>query len=267
MIEFSTTASTPCAAAVLNPANSGAIAASRSIDVKRSLPVPRTTRRIQSDIAANDDAGRIIRSSRKPSRISTGLTPAEVTAAVLGWALAAENGRPFTGGGMFLTIRWLGTRLAELTPAGATTALFKRFRERLSREVGGRVEMIIIAVHERSETNGLHTHVLLRLDGVPDDVPVELLLRHHAGAVYDDAVDVRPVNDRGALVYLLKGAVDRPHLLLQLGKLTRGEEKILRTRSNDQGIVPGNRMSISTSLREPRPAIVQKPARWALDAA
>jgi hypothetical protein len=261
MVEASTTASTPCAAAMLNPANTGGIAASRSIDVKCLLPVPRTTRRIQSDIAANDDGGRIIRSSRKPSRISTGLTQEEVAAAVLGWALA------FDRGGLWITARWADTRWAHLTPAKATTGFMKRLREGLSRRAGRRVGMVYVAVHEKSEANGLHTHALLRLDGVPDDVQIERLIRHHAGAVYDDAVKAEPFNDRGVLTYMLKGALDREHLLQQLGTLTRGERTILETRSRDQGVVPGNRLSISINLRGPRSDIVQKPAGWALDAA
>ena len=268
IVEVSTITATPCAAAVLKAANAGEIVAPRTIGVSCPLPVPGSTGEIQSHFPANDDADGAIRTPERRSRTSTGLTQAEVTAAVTGWALAAANGRSFTKGGLFITGRWESTRLAGLTPANATTVFFKRFRERLSREVGSRVEMIFIAAHERSEVNGLHTHAVLRLDGIPDNVPVELLIRHHAGALYTDAVKVQRVNDRGPLVYLLKGAVDRPHLRQQLGQLTKGERKILRTRSRNQGIVPGNRMSISTSLREPRTDWTrQKPAAWALDAA
>jgi hypothetical protein len=266
-VEVSTTAPNPCAAAVSTATSIGSTTASRSYGVGTS-PLRSGDTGQTYPPAANDDAGRSIRTPQKRrARRSTALTDAELLAAISAYEVAAELGIPFDRGGVWLTVRWADTPWASLTPAEATSRFMKRMREGLSRRAGRRVELTYIATHERSDDAGVHSHILLRISGVPADVPLlDVLLPHYVGATTTTAVKVEPVRDRGALVYALK-ACDRAYLEELLGPLTDKELAILRTRSDQQGEIWGNRVNISDRLEQPRPAIVQKPARWALDAA
>ena len=262
MIEASTTASNPCAAAGLNPANIGGIAASRSYSVATN-PL-RSGDTGQSCPPAANDYGRTPQKRR--TRRSTALTDAELLAVVSAWEVAAELGVPFDEGGFWITCRWGDTRWAHLTPAEATSKFMKRMREGLSRRAGRRVQLVYIAIHEKSGTAGIHSHILLRIDGVPADVPLlDVMLPHYAGATTTTAVKAEPVRNRGCLLYAAK-ACDRTYLE-ELLELTEKEREALQARSDQQGEIWGSRINISDRLEQPRPAIVQKPAGWALDAA
>jgi hypothetical protein len=267
IVEVSNIAPNPCAAAVSTATSIGSTTASRSYSVRRN-PL-RSGDTGQSRPPAANDYGRTFRTpqKRRPRR-STALTDAELLAVVSAWEVAAELGIPFDRGGLWVTIRWADTRWARLTPAEATSRFMKRLREGLSRRAGRRLDLVYIAVHEQSDTAGIHSHILLHIDGVPADVPLlDVMLPHYAGATTATAVKAEPVRDRGALIYAVKGCC-RAYLEELLDPLTDEEQAILRSRSDQQGEIWGNRINISDRLEQPRPVDMrQKPAAWALDAA
>jgi hypothetical protein len=118
------------------------------------------------------------------------------------------------------------------TPAEAWRSAWKRIRRRLERRWGKNVakEILWIAVHEWHRDVGHHSHVLLRLPRHLPEAAFRELIEGAVGAANPGAVHVRPIEDRGGLVYVLK-QFGRGAIKDGIPRLTPKEQRVLSARA------------------------------------